>query len=50
MLCPLMGRNVVHFLIEPFTILGFQGQNWMLIVVAMIAAYLAFAWKTGGSN
>jgi hypothetical protein len=50
MLRLLMGRNVVHFLVEPFTVLGFQGQNWMLIVVAMIAAYLVFAWKTGGWN
>jgi hypothetical protein len=45
-----MRRDVVHFLVEPFTVMGFQGQNWMLIVVAMIAAYLAFAWKTGGRN
>jgi hypothetical protein len=45
-----MGRNVVHFLVEPFTVLGFQGQNWMLIVVAMIAGYLAFVWKTGSRN
>jgi hypothetical protein len=50
MLRLLMRRDVVQFLVEPFTILGFQGQNWMLIVVAMIAAYLVFAWKTGGWN
>jgi hypothetical protein len=37
----------VRFLVEPFTFLGFQGQNWMLVVVAMIAGYLLFAWKTG---
>ena len=39
--------DTVQFLVEPFTFLGFQGQNWMLIVVAMIAAYGLFAWKTG---
>jgi hypothetical protein len=39
--------SVVQFLVEPFTVLGFQGQYWMLIVVAMIAAYILFAWKTG---
>lgn len=37
----------MQFLIEPFTFLGLRGQNWMLIVVAMIAAYGLFAWKTG---
>jgi hypothetical protein len=46
MLCPNQG-SVVQFLVEPFTFLGFRGQYWMLIVVAMIAAYVLFAWKTG---
>ena len=46
MLCPNQG-SVVQFLVEPFTFLGFQGQYWMLIVVAMIVAYVLFAWKTG---
>jgi hypothetical protein len=50
MLRLIMRRDVVQFLVEPFTFLGFQGQNWMLIVVAMIAAYLAFVWKTGSRN
>ena len=39
--------DAVQFLVEPFTFLGLQGQNWMLIVVAMLAAYGLFAWKTG---
>lgn len=39
--------DAVEFLIKPFTFLGLHGQNWMLIVVAMIAAYGLFAWKTG---
>ncbi len=50
MLRLVMRRGVVRFLVEPFTVLGFQGQNWMLIVVAMIAAYLVFVWKTGSWN
>ena len=50
MLCLVKRRDVVQFLVEPFTVMGFQGQNWMLIVVAMIAAYLAFVWKTGSRN
>ena len=50
MLRQIMRRDVVQFLVEPFTVMGFQGQNWMLIVVAMIAAYLAFAWKTRSRN
>jgi hypothetical protein len=37
----------VQFLVESFTFLGFQGQNWMLIVAAMIMAYILFAWATG---
>ena len=46
MLSPNQG-SVVQFLVEPFTFLGLQGQYWMLIVVAMIAAYVLFARKTG---
>ncbi|WP_283807670.1 hypothetical protein [Bradyrhizobium sp. LTSPM299] len=36
----------MQFLIRPFHILGFEGQNWMLIVVAVVAAFLLFAWRT----
>ena len=28
------------------TVLGFEVQNWMLIVVGVIAAYILFVWKT----
>jgi len=31
---------VVHFLVEHFTLLGFEGENWMLIVVGLIAVAL----------
>jgi len=34
----------VQFLIEHFTFLGFEGQNWMLILVGLIAAYILFVW------
>ncbi|MDR3485592.1 MAG: hypothetical protein P4M05_11870 [Bradyrhizobium sp.] len=35
----------MQFLIEHFTVLGFEVQNWMLIVVGLIAAYVLFVWK-----
>jgi hypothetical protein len=43
--CPEKGHPV-QFLIQPFHILGFEGQNWMLIVVALVACFVLFAWKT----
>ena len=36
----------MQFLVEPFNFLGIHGQNWMLVVVMMIAGYTLFAWKT----
>ena len=36
----------MQFLIEHFTVLGFEVQNWMLIVVGMIAAFILFVWKS----
>jgi hypothetical protein len=38
----------VQFLVGHFTFLGFDGQNWMLIVVAVIAAFIVLVWKTRG--
>jgi hypothetical protein len=40
------GAGAVQFLIEGFTVLGFEVQNWMLIVVGVIAAFILFVWKT----
>lgn len=40
------GAETVQFLVEHFTVLGFEGQYWMLIVVGLIAASVFFAWKT----
>jgi hypothetical protein len=36
----------VQFLIGHFTLLGFEGQNWMLIVLGLIAAFIFFVLKT----
>ena len=36
----------MQFLIQGFTVLGFEVQNWMLIVVGLIAAFILFVWKT----
>ena len=36
----------MQFLIQGFTVLGFEVQNWMLIVVGVIAAFVLFVWKT----
>jgi hypothetical protein len=46
LLCTKKGAGAVQFLIEHFTFLGFEGQYWMLIVVALIAAFILFVWKT----
>jgi len=40
------GAGAVQFLIERFTFLGFEGQYWMLIVAALIAAFIFFVRKT----
>jgi hypothetical protein len=40
----------VQFLVKHFTFLGFEGQNWMLIVAGGIAVYLLFVWKSGNWN
>jgi hypothetical protein len=34
----------MQFLVEHFTVLGFEIQNWMLIVVAVVAGYILFTW------
>jgi hypothetical protein len=37
------------FLVEHFRFLGFEGQYWMLILVAMVAIYIFLIWRTGGA-
>ncbi len=44
--CTKLGAEAVQFLTEHFTFLGFGGQNWMLIVVGLIAVFIFFVWKT----
>jgi hypothetical protein len=46
MLGPKNGAGVVQFLVEHFTFLGFEIQNWMPIAVASIAVYIFIVWKT----
>ena len=36
----------MQVLTEHFTLLGFDSQNWMLIVAGFIAVFIFFAWKT----
>ena len=36
----------MQFLVERFTLFGFEGQNWMLILIGVVAAFLFFVWKT----
>jgi len=36
----------LDFLIAHFNFLGFEGQNWMLIVAGLIAAFILFVLKT----
>jgi hypothetical protein len=40
------GSAAVRFLVEGFTFLGFDVQNWMLVVVGLVAAFILFVWKT----
>jgi hypothetical protein len=35
----------VQFLIQQFSFLGFEGQNWMLVAVGVIAVFLYFGWR-----
>jgi hypothetical protein len=37
----------MEFLAGHFTVLGFEFQNWMPIVVGAVAAYVVYLWKTG---
>jgi hypothetical protein len=44
------GAGALHFLVEHFSILGFDAQYWMLIVVAVIAAFVLLALATRNRN
>jgi hypothetical protein len=38
---------VEQFLVRHFTFLGFEGQNWMLVVVGVLVIFILFVWMTG---
>jgi hypothetical protein len=40
----------LHFLVEHFSFLGFDGQYWMLIVLAIAAGFVLVALGAGRSN
>jgi hypothetical protein len=40
------GARAVEFLIEHFNLLGFEVQNWMLIVVGLVVVSVLFVLKT----
>lgn len=40
------GVRALHFLVEHFSILGFDGQYWMLIVLAIAAGFVLVALAT----
>ena len=40
------GAAAVGFLVESVSFLGFDVQNWMLIVTGMVAAFIFFVWRT----
>jgi hypothetical protein len=36
----------VQFLVQEFSLFGFKVQNWMLIVLLLVIAFMLFAWGT----
>jgi len=37
---------MVQFLIQKSSFFGFDVQNWMLIVVFLVAAFIVFVWRS----
>jgi len=35
----------VQFLIQPFSFLGFEGQNWMIVAAGVVAVFLYLGWR-----
>jgi hypothetical protein len=44
------GTGALHFLVEHFSLFGFDGQYWMLIAAAVIAGFILFALTTRRRN
>jgi hypothetical protein len=40
------GARAVQFLIQKFSFFGIEGQYWMLIVIALVAAFSFAVWRT----
>jgi putative solute:sodium symporter small subunit len=40
----------VDFLIQKFSIFGFDGQYWMLAGAAFVAIFIIFVWRTRDRN
>jgi hypothetical protein len=36
----------VQFLVQEISLFGFKVQNWMLIVLVLVIAFMLFAWGT----
>jgi hypothetical protein len=36
----------VQFLVDHFTILGLEIQNWMPLAAGLVAAFIIFAWNS----
>jgi hypothetical protein len=43
---PKWRAGALQFLVDHFSFLGFEGQNWMLVMVGLIAAFIFFVLKT----
>jgi hypothetical protein len=44
------GARALHFLIEHFSFLGFDGQYWMLVVFAIVAGFVLLAFGSRRRN
>jgi hypothetical protein len=44
------GAGALHFLVEHFSFLGFDGQYWMLVVLAIAAGFVFVVLGTRRQN
>jgi hypothetical protein len=44
------GAGALHFLVEHFSVLGFDFQYWMVIGVAVIAGFVLLGLSSRGRN
>jgi putative solute:sodium symporter small subunit len=43
---PNKGADAVDFLVQKFSIFGFDGQYWMLAGAVVVAVFIVFVWRT----